>query len=318
MSAVTEPTVVPLAQPNVGERHAFDTIAVGIDGSSSGRDALAFAVREAGLHRARLIVVHAWQHVIVGEAWAMAYVGGEEVEAAARAVVDDAVAAARVMAPDIEVTAELVQQVPAFALIEVGSRADLIVVGSRGLGGFRGLLLGSVSNQVVHRPPTMVAVVRAVPPPRSASSAAPVVVGVDGSPAADLAVQVAVDEARLRDATLRIVHAWSFPALAMLPITPDVPTIPQLDADARAVIARSLEGARGVDDVNVELVSVQGHPAEALIAASTDADLLVVGGRGAGGFHGLQIGSVSDACARHARCPVLIVPPHEHDREVHP
>lgn len=294
----------------------METIVVGIDGSSPGHDALAFAAREAGLRHARLVVVHAWQHIILGEAWAIAQVDPAQVEAAARTVLDDAVAAARVHAPDVDITPELVQQAAALALIEAGGKADLVVVGSRGLGGFKGLLLGSVSNRVVHHSPAMVAIVRAGQPASTEPDAAHVVVGVDGSPASDLAVQVAVEEARIRDAALRIVHAWSFPALAMLPLTPDVPTIPELDADARALIARSLEGAGGAGEVPVEAISVQGHPAEVLIAAAADADLLVVGGRGAGGFHGLPVGSVSDACARHARCPVLIVPPHEHDREV--
>jgi nucleotide-binding universal stress UspA family protein len=139
-----------------------------------------------------------------------------------------------------------------------------------------------------------------------------IVVGVDHSPGAREAVRFALDEARLRDATLRAVHAWQFGYLGLTGLEGALPAAGGELHDSRAAAADTLDGtlrevipnAGGVD---VERRVVEGTPAAVLIEQSRDADLLVVGSRGHGGFAQLLLGSVSQQCAQHAECPVVIV-----------
>jgi nucleotide-binding universal stress UspA family protein len=145
-----------------------------------------------------------------------------------------------------------------------------------------------------------------------------VVVGVDGSAGSSEAVRWAVAEARLRKVRLRAVHSWIYlhplvPLLVGYPFTRD--SIEPAATDAAAVAQRAaetiLEKAMAelgeVDDVEVERVIVQGSAPQVLIDAVSEQDLLVVGSRGHGGFAGLLLGSVSQHCALHASCPVVIV-----------
>lgn len=148
-----------------------------------------------------------------------------------------------------------------------------------------------------------------------------IVVGVDGSPEAKRALRWALVEASLRGTPVRAVSVWHLPvevAPAIGPILP-VPVYEPADADREEDLRRRTqeqldatvtEVEREIPeaaDVHVEQHVVAGHAAEMLIEAAADAELLVVGSRGRGGFAGLLLGSVSQACAHHARCPVVIV-----------
>lgn len=141
-----------------------------------------------------------------------------------------------------------------------------------------------------------------------------IVVGVDSSEESLQALRWAVKECRLRGTSLRAVHAWQ------IPFVPDsydpyfagpVYSVPPIDPAEMRRLAES-QLARAVstvetDDLEIEQLSVEGHPAEALLQAAEDAELLVVGSRGHGGFTGLLLGSISQACVHHARCPVVII-----------
>lgn len=137
-----------------------------------------------------------------------------------------------------------------------------------------------------------------------------IVVGVDGSEHSKAALRWAVREAALRGDAVRVVHAWQvYPALH--PGT----TITASDFDEVCAQAGSFvkdfveEVIPDRDGVTVEAVAIQGESvAPALIEAAADADLLVVGSRGIGGFRGLLLGSVSQQCVHHATCPVVVVP----------
>ena len=140
---------------------------------------------------------------------------------------------------------------------------------------------------------------------------ATIVVGVDGSEESKQALRWALGEARLRGARVVALRAWIYPALAaggLIPVTTDL--VEQLTQNETKELAATVEEvAAGETDVQVDQVVVEDAPARALVAASQDADLLVVGTRGHGGFTGLVLGSVSQQCAHHAPCPVVIVPP---------
>ncbi|MFI6417425.1 universal stress protein [Streptomyces sp. NPDC050842] len=135
-----------------------------------------------------------------------------------------------------------------------------------------------------------------------------VVVGVDGSPASHEALRWAVRHARLIGATVDAVGAYDLPGAAGW-------SAPAVDAEFDASEARQAltdeigKVLAGVDDVPLKEHLVRGNPATALIKASDGAEVLVVGSRGRGGFASLLLGSVSQQCATHASCPVVIVRP---------
>ncbi len=148
-----------------------------------------------------------------------------------------------------------------------------------------------------------------------------VVVGIDGSPAGQQALRWALTEARLRTVPLRVVHAWTF-GYATLPIggfgsmaspaalPPSGLVLSEMREAAEGLIAAATAELIGdFADVVVEHKAVEGTAAAALIGAVGKDDLLVVGSRGHGGFAGLMLGSVSQQCAHHAPCPVVIVHP---------
>jgi len=141
-----------------------------------------------------------------------------------------------------------------------------------------------------------------------------IVVGIDGSAESKQALRWAVAEAKLRGAALRVVHTWFFPYIAPGPGVDPV----LLDADLIETVRRLAEElvdgelaelGDTTSGVDIERAVVEGAPAPALLEAAEGADLLVVGSRGRGGFTGLLLGSVSQQCAHHAPCPLVIVPP---------
>jgi nucleotide-binding universal stress UspA family protein len=139
-----------------------------------------------------------------------------------------------------------------------------------------------------------------------------IVVGVDHSDGAKEALRFALQEARLRGATLRVVHAWQFGYIGALGIEGSFPAVGgDLEelrrAAAIALDATLVELVADTAGVDVERRVDQGAAAAVLVEESRDADLLVVGSRGHGGFAQLLLGSVSQQCAQHAFCPVVIV-----------
>lgn len=135
-----------------------------------------------------------------------------------------------------------------------------------------------------------------------------IVVGVDGSESSLRALALALDEGRLRDWDVDVVHAWSFPAMTLSPYAPTpIVTEAEFEAVGSEVITRALSEA-DTAGVRVARHLVMGGSAPALLKAAAFADLLVVGTRGHGGFAGLLLGSTSQHCAHHPPCPVVIVP----------
>ena len=154
-----------------------------------------------------------------------------------------------------------------------------------------------------------------------------IVVGVDGSPGSDAALRWALEEARLREAAVRVVHAYQVPQTAPAdagvgivgPTHQPVFSAEDLERiqaaaekESQGVIETSLEQAgEAARGLTIESAPLAGPPAETLIAAGRDAALLVLGTRGHGGFMGLLLGSVSQQLAQHPPCPVVILPPEE-------
>jgi nucleotide-binding universal stress UspA family protein len=135
-----------------------------------------------------------------------------------------------------------------------------------------------------------------------------IVVGVDGSDNSDRALKWALKEARLRAVGLRLIHAFNFDTVAgKFPVGLSVEKV---EKDAQAILDEILTHVRETDaGIDIDGVLVPGSAARALVEASTNAELLVVGSRGLGGIAGALMGSVSIACVHHAACPILVVPP---------
>lgn len=278
-------------------------IVVGVDGSSAGLEATRWAAREAVLRDVPLRIVHAMPRWACETPASGPYADvARWMREGAESVVSEAVDQARLEEPGVTVETELLPGDPRQALIKVAQGAELLVTGNHGLGGFRGLLLGSVALGVAGHTECAVAVIRKSP----STPRGEVVVGVDGSSRGASAIAFAFAEAALRGADLRAVHAWE-PLIPQEGLDP-IPASPQDAADQR-LLAEVLAGwSERYPDVKLVKDVERGHPADVLRRASAQADLLVVGSRGRGGISGLILGSVSHALLHHAECPIVIVP----------
>ena len=280
-------------------------VVVGVDGSEGSRAAQSWAVTEATDGGCPLHLLCAWQFE-TAEPMAPLLPSFED---ECRAIVEAASADAKTASPQIKVRGSVVHSQPAAALIEASRDAELVVVGSRGLGEVKQLLVGSISMQVAAHALCPVVVVRAVaeqprPPGR-------IVVGVDGSPLSVEATGFAFERAARRGLGLTVLHAWdptfynSGVALTALTEAWDDLEFEQKTATAAAIA----EWAEKYPDVDVQLHVTSGRPADLLVDASENAALVVVGSRGRGGFTGLLLGSVSRNVLNRALCPVAVVRP---------
>lgn len=282
-------------------------IVIGYDGSPSAEAALRWAVSEATRTGRPLRVVHAhwfpFAAVSPGQLTPRA-----ETFADGRVVADNAVSSAKDLAPGLDIQTVVHDGYPAHALIQESVRAELVVVGARGHGGFAGLLIGSVSHEVAAHAHCPVVVVRALGVEVS-SSTHRVLVGVDGSHASDRALDFAFGHAAAHGLGLFAVQAWTpyylDAALVAAPMLGDWRT--ELEG-SRDALRTTLTGWRlKYPDVAVEERAVVGPPADVLVRLSKDAALLVVGSRGRGEIASLVLGSVSHSVLHRASCPVAVV-----------
>lgn len=144
---------------------------------------------------------------------------------------------------------------------------------------------------------------------KNATSSPPVIVGVDGSACSVAALAYAAKIARALDAPLEAVATWTYPVL-LDPFDPSLDRLPKKYAE-QALLNAIQAAFQGAPPAQLSHRVVPGPPREVLIELSDDASMLVLGSHGRGGLVGLVLGSVSAACAAHARCPVLVV--HEKD-----
>ncbi len=196
---------------------------------------------------------------------------------------------------------QVVLDLPARALVEASAGADLLVVGTRGLGGFEGLLLGSVSERVLELARCPVAVVpEGARRPRSGA----VVVGIDPSATSVRVLRWAAGEVRARQATLHIVHAWQPPYLDIPGCEPFVRSIKN---SAQNLLQTATQDP-AVAGLQVESHMPSAGASAALLGFADGASLIALGSRGLGRFGRVLLGSTSRQLAHHAPCPVVVVP----------
>ncbi|WP_280217166.1 universal stress protein [Nocardia neocaledoniensis] len=276
-------------------------VVVGVDGSEQSRRALTWATGYAAHHRVPLRLVYAADvPVDYGPGMAGPLYDLDALRKHGESVVATAAAeAAAVAAPiaDIAISTESVLASAVAVLRQRSESARMIVVGSRGLGAFRRTLLGSTSTSIARHAHCPVAVI-----PESTPDDGPVVVGVDGSPCSVDAIAIAFDEAARRDARLIAVHAWSeFYRYEPRSV---------MQTEAEAVLSESLAGyAEKYPEVSVERFVTEDRPTRAILEAGADAQLIVVGSHGRGGFAGMTLGSVAQAVLHGAECPLIIARP---------
>lgn len=285
-------------------------VVVGVDGLACALQAVRWAAAEAVQRRLplRLVSVYTWP---AGRLVADPGLGVDPrriLRDAAREQLATAARAAAAAAPGLEVEQVTVEGFAVPVLQRESAEATLVVLGDRGLGGFTGLLIGSVAVALAAHSACPIVVVRGRGPDAMAPRTAPVVVGVDGSPTGDAVVAFAFEAAALWGVPLVAVHTWHDHL-----IDPRMAVLIDLDAIAaqeREVLGERLTGwSEKYPDVSVRPLVVHERAAHALVQESSDAQLLVVGSRGRGGLAGMLHGSVSQAVLHHAHCPVAVVRP---------
>jgi nucleotide-binding universal stress UspA family protein len=288
------------------------TIVVGVDGSEPARRAVRWAAQEAVRRGLPLRVITAFEwmrggligQVGRGESYRGVMLG------VARGQLAEAVRFAEQEQPALEVQSQLVVGFPIPVMTAEAQRAALVVLGNRGLGGVTGLLVGSVAVALAADAECPVVVVRGEA--ETPDPAAPVVVGVDGSPTSEAALAFAFEAAAVRKVPLVAVHTWWDPLLdaTMAPATALMLDWDAIEVDERQVLAERLAGwGEKYPDVRVQRLVLREHPAHALVEQSLRAQLVVVGSRGRGAMAGLVLGSVSHAVLQRAHCPVAVVRP---------
>lgn len=286
-------------------------IVVGVDGSPSSTAAVRWAAQEAQTRNLPLLVVTVLAPIApVGGPWPEVPVpeGYERLQQSeAQEILDTALrtAADSVQGHGPQITGEMVLGPIVANLVDMSQRAEMMVVGCRGEGGVKRALLGSVSSGLVHHAHCPVAVIHAEELP---SSQAPVVVGVDGSPTSELATAIAFDEASRRGVALVALHAWSdmgpieFASANWAPI--EWRNI--RDAEEEVLSERLSGYSERYPDVTVHKIVVSDRPGPRLLDKAGEAQLLVLGSHGRGGFPGMLLGSVCNAVVSSAQIPVII------------
>jgi len=286
---------------------AYRPVVVGVDGSGSAYQAVEWAAAEAARRGValRLVSAFSWttsDHPVRHDGRVAQY--RDQLLEAARHGLSRAARIAEDTSPGIETAPQVEIGAPIEVLGSEARRAQLLVLGDRGLGGVTGLVLGSVAVALAARGACPVVIVRG----ETRNTDGPVVVGTDGSPVSEAALGFAFDAAAVRGAELVALHAWS-------PTAVDKALEPMMDWDAvadeeDAVLAERLSGwGQKYPQITVRRSVVRDGAARALVDASRGAQLVVVGSRGRGNAAGLLLGSVSHGVLHAAHCPVAVVRP---------
>ncbi|MFI9749523.1 universal stress protein [Streptomyces collinus] len=279
------------------------SVVVGLDGSASSRAAAEWAAREAKRRFLPLKLVHVWEPVPAPIALAQ-FLGADTQQLWSERVPREVVEDLKLRHSGLDVSVEQVSGRPAEALTEAAKDAELLVLGSRGLSGIGGFLVGSVGQAVLARTEQPVVLVRA----GEKVTSGPVVLGLDTDHPDDTLLTFAFEAAARRVTPLRVVHVWNPPPYFAY----GLPADPELDAalgkqDAATLTEVLHHWKEKYPAVEVIEESRPGTPAVHLVDASRDASLVVVGRRTRRSPLGAHIGSVTHAVLHHATAPVAVV-----------
>ncbi|WP_285591601.1 universal stress protein [Herbidospora sp. NBRC 101105] len=274
-------------------------IVAGADGSASALAAVEYAAQDAARRGGVLRIVHVhepWAGVRLRDLETIVNTYGEQILVTAER-------RARASVPDLAITTRLATGDIVNRLKDEAERADTIVIGSRGTGGFAGMILGSVGLGLAGHTPGPVVVVRQTP----SDTYGKVLVGYDGTEDADVALEFAFAEAGRRRARLEAVYAWQPPSFTSLGTGYDNLIHCVYEERSNFVHQKFMAWQGKHPDVTAGRIGVRGHPVEVLSDMSHAADLVIAGCRGLGSFAGAMLGSVGHGLLHHAHCPVAIV-----------
>ncbi|MTE14286.1 universal stress protein [Nocardia aurantiaca] len=283
-------------------------IVVATDGSAVSYLAVAWAAVDAGLHGSPLEIVTS---VAVPGGWGpgamLTDTDTDWLRLEGERVVAEATRVARTAAVGdaLTISSDITFDTAIPHLIERSRHARLVVVGSRGRGAVRRGLLGSVSTALTRHAHCPIAVVHSTAAIDPVAAEKPVLVGVDGTPNSVPALELAFEEASRRKVGLDALHAWSDTNRAGLPL-PEWDAVRERETE---LLGERLAGfGERYPDVQVRRVLVRDRPIQSLLDASENAQLLVVGSHGRGGFGGMLLGSTSNALLHSVECPMIVVP----------
>ncbi|MGA8248791.1 MAG: universal stress protein [Nocardioides sp.] len=279
-------------------------VVVGVDGTGRSLKALMWAAHRASLHEVPLRLVHALPRYSVD---IPLYPPGrfEEAEKHGRELIEEATSLIREAYPDLDIITEMPMGTPAHVLLAESENAHAVVIGAKGEN-IGNLLLGSTALQLVGHAACPVVVVNHVTTGHHL-----VVAGTDGSLDSTEALAFAFGAAALRQARLQVVSGLGlpqgWPTHLLRPLPEDNDEVTRRRQEVENQIAPFREQ---YPHVQVELDVHRDGPLHALATASHRADLLVVGSRGRGGFHGLAVGSLTHKLLHLAGCPMAVVHAH--------
>jgi nucleotide-binding universal stress UspA family protein len=280
-------------------------IIVGVDGGEPAAAALRWAAQESAWRGEPLVAALAWGYLDQHHPEPDADFDPEYDEGDARAALATYVTTA--LGEERPDELRTIRDLPGRGLVEAAANASMLVVGARGRGGFKSLLLGSVSHHCVHHAPCPVAVVRTRGISTLVSSDQRIVVGIDGSATSETALRWAVDEAERRGATVDVVYAWQLPFTGPYGFVEPSSDIARYEVDAQHILDRAVEEAQAGRPLSKVLTL--GSASSAILSTAEGASLVVVGTRGASGVERFLLGSTASQVVHHAPCPVVVVPP---------
>ncbi|HET8599712.1 MAG TPA: universal stress protein [Segeticoccus sp.] len=281
------------------------SLVVGVDGSWQSTQALSWAAQESHRTGRPIHLIHAFAPDYPSLGYGL---GGDRsmLREQAEEQLREAAETIHIIDSSIEVTTGLSSGFPSAALVRASKEARLVVVGTRGQSLLAGTVLGSVSSQVAMHAHCPVIIVRGAQG-EDVSQTHRILVGYDGSPQAQLALELAFDEAVVQDAQLVCVQAW-WPGDVEEAAAARGHDWADYQREQQDAVRRLLKDRLNANpDVSFTHEVVKDNPAKILIERSHDADLVAVGARGNGGFQGLLLGSVSSAVLQKANCTIALI-----------
>lgn len=293
-----------------------DIVVVAVDGSDASNNAVRWAANTA-MKRGiplRLASSYTMPQFLYAEGMVPPQELFDDLQRETLDKIEAARAVAHEVAPDIKIGHTIAEGSPIDMLLEMSKDVTMIVMGSRGLGGLSGMVLGSVSAAVVSHAECPVVVVREDNQVNETTKYGPIVVGVDGSEVSQSATEVAFAEADARGAELLAVHTWMDMQVqaSMAGLAAAQEQWEMVEREQTEMLTERLAPlVEKYPNVQVKKIISRDRPVRTLVEQSEGAQLLVTGSHGRGGFKGMLLGSTSRALLQSAPCPMMVVRPVE-------
>lgn len=291
-----------------------DIVVVAVDGSAASHNAVRWAANTANKRGIplRLASSYTMPQFLYAEGMVPPQELFDDLQSETMEKIDEARAIAHEVAPELKIGHTIAEGSPIDMLLDMSRDVTMIVMGSRGLGGLSGMVMGSVSAAVVSHASCPVVVVREDNTVDESTKYGPVVVGVDGSDVSQKATEIAFAEAYARGAELVAVHTWMDMQVqaSLAGLSAAQQQWEEVEREQVDMLTERLQPMTDAHpEVQVRKVITRDRPVRALVENSEGAQLLVVGSHGRGGFKGMLLGSTSRALLQSAPCPMMVVRP---------